>query len=46
MLAPTLFAHRYIAFRPPGVDSSHHPRSPMTQEDVLELARARTAEPE
>ena len=25
---------------------SHHPRSPMTQEEVLELARARTADPE
>ena len=24
---------------------SHHPRSPMTQEEVLELARARTADP-
>ena len=25
---------------------SHHPRSPMTQEEVLELARARTIDPE
>ena len=25
---------------------SHHPRSPMTQEEVLELARARTTDPE